>query len=215
MQKNIWGPLSAQSTTFFPVKHFSPEPMPPLQGTGYRHTDAQAPYNLVPGPSIWKPEPQDAMGGAGLYSTANDYSKLLSCLVSGGSPLLSKQSIAELLRQQELAPEAVQQLRGFLTFPPTSMAPIWQRPGSDDSGELMAMGHSLVGPVNLEDVPGRRKTGTVCWCGIPNLAWWIDPKSGIAATLFTQIMPTMDRPSLDLLVQLEAALYKLVGETRA
>jgi CubicO group peptidase (beta-lactamase class C family) len=214
MQKHIWDPLFAKSTTFFPTKHFLPELMPPLQETGYRSSATQPSQNLILGPPLWTLEPRDALGGAGLYSTANEYIKLLSCLVSGGGPLLSEQSTGELFRPQALSSGSETALRNFLTFPSANMAPIWRRSEVDASEELMPMGHSLVGPVNLADVPGRRKRGSVCWCGLPNLSWWIDPESGIAATVFTQVLPPVDPPSIQLLVELENALYKLVKESK-
>jgi CubicO group peptidase (beta-lactamase class C family) len=189
--------------------------MPPLQEAGIRSSPGQMSQNLVLGPSIWNLQPRDAMGGAGLYSTANDFTKLLSCLVSGGGSLLSERSIGELFRSQALSPGSETELRKFLTMQSANMAPIWRRSGVGGDSKLMPMGHSLVGPINLADVPGRRRRGTVCWCGLPNLAWWIDPESGIAATLFTQILPPVDRPSLELLVELENALYKFVEESRA
>lgn len=40
---------------------------------------------------------------------------------------------------------------------------------------------------------------------------WIDPKSGIAAALFTQVMPPTDASVTDLLIELERALYQAIA----
>ena len=40
---------------------------------------------------------------------------------------------------------------------------------------------------------------------------WIDRETGIAAGLFTQLMPLSDAAVTSLLTELEVALYKVVG----
>lgn len=48
--------------------------------------------------------------------------------------------------------------------------------------------------------------------GLPNCMWWIDRKTGIAATVFKQIIPHGDLVALEFLVQFEQALYKHLRE---
>lgn len=208
-QENIWGPLGAKSTSFRPVKHFAPNAPPPMQETAYRSENG-----LVAGESVWKLEPRDAIGGAGLYSTPNDYIKLLSALLRGGAPLLSKESV-DLLFAPQLGPGSVQGLRKFIIGDSveTSFSRLWAS-SDEEYANVQEIQHSLAGAVNTEDVPGRRKKGTVNWGGLPNLSWWVDRESGVAATVFTQLMPPGDPNSRKLGLELEDALYKLVRGTQ-
>ena len=42
------------------------------------------------------------------------------------------------------------------------------------------------------DAPDGRHTGTSAWAGILNTHWWVDPASGVAGVLATQLLPFMD-----------------------
>ncbi|KIW69188.1 hypothetical protein PV04_05081 [Phialophora macrospora] len=204
MQENIWRPLHATHMTFHPTKHFSPDPMPPLQETAVRSGNS---LSSKPGTSPWPLEVRDAIGGAGLYGTATDYIKLLSCLLQGGAPLLEKASVDELFRPQ-IGEASTAAFRAFLL---NSIGHRLFRQSGDEAtkDELMPVGHSLVGQVNMLDVQGRRKKGSVSWGGLPNLGWVIDREGGVAATLFTQVLPPGDPLCREMLVELEAALYRL------
>ncbi|EXJ73363.1 beta-lactamase [Cladophialophora psammophila CBS 110553] len=217
MQENIWGPLGAKSTTFYPTKHFHPEPMPQLHETGQRTNSAESPKALdsESATSPWPISPRDAIGGAGLYGTANDYIKLLSCLLQGGGSLLKKESVDEMFRPQigKGSTEAfhasiVAGGRDRLWRPSSAATAAATVAAAEEQGSVPG-GHCLAGAVNLEDVPGRRRGGTVNWGGLPNLLWWVDREGGVAGTLFNQIIPAGDPLCMDLLVELEEALYRL------
>lgn len=208
-QENIWGPLGAKSTSFRPKKHFAPRMVPPLQEMAYYRNNA-----LVVDKSVWKLEPRDAIGGAGLYSTANDYIKLLSALLRDGAPLLSKESV-DLLFSPQLGSGSMEGLRKFLIGETVEMSlSRWWAESDEGFADIQEIQHSLAGCLSTEDVPGRRKKGTMNWGGLPSLSWWIDRESGVAATIFTQLMPPGDPESRKLGVELEEALYKLVRETK-
>ncbi|KIW28227.1 hypothetical protein, variant [Cladophialophora immunda] len=222
MQENIWGPLAAKSTTFYPTKHFHPNPMPALHETAQRTNPAESPKALdsKPATSLWPTTARDAIGGAGLYSTANDYIRLLACLLQDGGPLLKKESVDEMFRPQ-IGAGSTEAFHGAVRS--SGRDRLWKSPASaaataataaatagtaQEQGAIPA-GHSLAGAVNLEDVPGRRHRGTVNWGGLPNLFWWVDRKGGVAGTLFNQIVPAGDPLCMELLVELEEAAYKL------
>jgi methyl acetate hydrolase len=61
--------------------------------------------------------------------------------------------------------------------------------------------------LTLEDVPGMRRAGTADWAGIFNLYYWIDRKSGVGATLMTQVLPFFDAGVIDTLLQFESTVY--------
>lgn len=210
-QENIWGPLGAKSTSFRPVKHFAPDGLPPMQEMAYYSAEKNG---IVAGESVWKLEPRDAIGGAGLYSTANDYIRLLSALLRGGAPLLTKDSV-DLLFSPQLGSGSVQALRKFLIGESveTSLSR-WYATSDEEYANIQEIQHCLAGCLTTEDVPGRRKKGSVNWGGLPNLSWWIDRESGIAATIFTQLMPPGGPNVRMLVVELEDALYKLARERK-
>jgi hypothetical protein len=43
---------------------------------------------------------------------------------------------------------------------------------------------------------------------------WIDPKHGVAGAFFTQIFPPGDKAATQCFVELEAATYKALGESK-
>jgi CubicO group peptidase (beta-lactamase class C family) len=61
--------------------------------------------------------------------------------------------------------------------------------------------------VNFEDVPGARKAGSLAWAGLSNCYYWIDPASGVAGVLLTQILPFADKAVLDVFDRFERAVY--------
>ncbi|OAP58562.1 hypothetical protein AYL99_07652 [Fonsecaea erecta] len=207
MQEHIWGPLQARSTTFYPTKHFQPDAVPALHETAQRTDPATAPKALdaKPATPLWPPEPRDALGGAGLYSTADDYIKLLACLLRGGAPLFQQTASVDEMFRPQLGKASADAFNALVRV--SGGDRLWKSSASDASAG--PADHSLAGAVNLEDVPGRRRSGTVNWGGLPNLFWWVDRKAGVAGTLFTQLVPSGDPLCLELLVELEEALYKL------
>lgn len=50
MQENIWEPLSAISSTFYPSKHFSHDPIPPQQEMAHPTEQKGISLDLVHGP---------------------------------------------------------------------------------------------------------------------------------------------------------------------
>src|SRR4029453_2557901 len=57
--------------------------------------------------------------------------------------------------------------------------------------------------VSLEDLPGMRPAGTGSWAGIFNCYYWIDRKTRIAATFFTQVLPFFDLGVVPTLLEIE------------
>ena len=61
--------------------------------------------------------------------------------------------------------------------------------------------------INTERSPSGRSPGGLCWAGLGNTYYWIDPTRGIAGVLLTQILPFADQRVLDLLWAGERTLY--------
>jgi CubicO group peptidase (beta-lactamase class C family) len=203
MQQNIWKPLNATNMTFRPTKHFS-NGTPPFHEPATRVGNSLGPDPAVP---LWPIDPKDAIGGAGLFGTANDYIKLLTCLLQGGSPILKTSSVEEMFRPQ-FGEANIAAFRAWVLM--AGGGRIFRQSGDEETkDELMPLGISLAGQVNMEDVQGRRKKGTVAWGGLPNLTWWVDREGGVAATLFTQVVPAGDVQCREMILELEEALYRV------
>jgi len=98
-QREIFGPLGMSSTTFCPGPHIRPL-IPPT-------ADERVPRGFRG--RIIQGEVQDenayVLGGvaghAGLFSTAEDLSRFVRCLLQGGSPILRAETIALFTRRDE------------------------------------------------------------------------------------------------------------------
>ncbi|KAJ5707615.1 hypothetical protein N7488_007416 [Penicillium malachiteum] len=207
-QKYIWQPLGAKNTTFFPANRGTTEN--DLHEIAERSQGA-GPQNLKVGSLPWLFECRDALGGAGLYSTANDYSRLLAALLADGGPLLSKESVDEMFRPQ-VGAGSVAGLRASLLGDGSdnTHSTTWAHSFDADRKALMDMQHCLCGVVNTQDVNGRRRKNSIAWSGLPHLIWWIDRESGVAAVFFTQMNPDGDKFIRKLEWDIEHALYRLI-----
>ncbi|KAK5790253.1 hypothetical protein VI817_007540 [Penicillium citrinum] len=199
MQEHIWAKLGATSSTFHPELHRGtlPEPLE----MGHRVSVGQGSRSVKPGPITLVQPARDCLGGIGIFSTAADFIKLLAALLKDGGPLLSKDS-TDILFQPQLSDAS------RCAMPRPLGSQMRRILGIKDVHDIHQADHSLAGTVSMKDIPGRRKAGTVNWSGLPNLHWWIDRKTGVAAALFTQLMPPGDAAVTSLLIELEEATYK-------
>jgi len=152
--------------------------------------------------------PEFYAGGHGLYTTARDYSRFLRALLRDG----------ELDGARILAAETVElafsdQLPG-LTLP--EFVPSQEPARINDVVALpfrqsWGFGFQLM----CEDIPGMRREGTGFWSGIFNTYFWIDRRSGLAATIMTQVLPLFDAAILDTVGAFESTLYTEAGMSRS
>ncbi|KAM5364073.1 hypothetical protein ACJZ2D_011690 [Fusarium nematophilum] len=146
--------------------------------------------------------PSKETAGHGVWGTPNDYIKLLGALLDGGGPILSQKSVDELFAYQTPDTDALTTMVHGIYKP--ALGPSIPR---DEK-----VHHSLAGLINLSDFPERRPAGTLQWSGMPNLIWWIDRKTGIAATTFLQVLPAGDRIAGEFNINFERAVYKAFGK---
>ena len=84
-------------------------------------------------------------------------------------------------------------------------------PSLTNAGEFLPgtpKGWGLTFQLALEDVPGRRRAGSLAWAGLGNLYFWIDRASGIAGFWGTQLLPFLDAASHGGFEAYEAAAYR-------
>ncbi len=192
MQKNVLQPLGMRSTGYL----LRPEIMDRLSGVHQRHRDGRLEAVAFDPPQ----RPKDFLGGGGLYSTAPDYIRFIRMLMNGGTlegtQILKPETVA-VMGQNHIGDIDVRVLHAA-------------RPEQSNvvdlfPGQRLKWGLSFM--LNTEDVPGRRRAGTLSWAGLRNSYFWIDPKSGIGGTIMTQLLPFADPTVLDLYDRFERAVF--------
>jgi CubicO group peptidase (beta-lactamase class C family) len=156
MEEHIFNPLGMSSTTFrMPKRPDLAERRAPI---GHR---AELGGPLGAGPTPIPDSPSMPSGGAGLYSTADDYSKALVALLAGGDGLLKPESVRE-LRDPQL-PDNKYLMAEFHGPWHDAICPEYPR-GTPAS-------YGLGGALNLEDLPHKRRKGSLMWSGMANTHW--------------------------------------------
>ncbi|MEZ5816244.1 MAG: serine hydrolase domain-containing protein [Hyphomicrobiaceae bacterium] len=196
MQKNLLQPLGMSSTGY----RLRPEISARLSGVHQRFEDGH--LEAV----AWEPpqRPEDFLGGGGLYSTAGDYVRFIRMVLNKGRldgvEVLKPGTVAEMTRNHIGAIPA-----GVLkTASPMHSFDADFFPG-------MRCGWGLTFLINPEDVPGRRRAGSLCWAGLRNSYFWIDPESGIGGTIITQLLPFADPTVLALYEGFEREVYGMLA----
>ena len=154
-------------------------------------------------------EPEMAFGGEGAYATAGDYMRFLRALLRGGEldgvRILEADTVALMftdhlggLQLPEVSPSAVPELTNEVPSLP------------------FRQGFGLGLHLLLEDVPAMRKAGSGDWAGLFNCYYWLDPATGIAAAILTQLLPFFDGRMVETLLQFEQSIYaELAAPTAA
>jgi hypothetical protein len=123
----------------------------------------------------------------------------LKSLATDDGKLLRSETVDELFRPQ-LKDAALAKFKELLSIKEMNniMAGI---------GVGIDANHALGGAVILEDVPGRRRRGTLTWAGLPNVYWWVDRSAGVSGVFGTQIHPTGDEKIIELFREFETFVY--------
>ncbi|KAJ5737234.1 uncharacterized protein N7483_002359 [Penicillium malachiteum] len=192
MQQNIWSKVGMSRTTFHPENRTEY----PILEMGIRLHGPESP--LTPGLNPWGNPAHDDLGGAGLYTTTEDYAKMLAALLLDDGPLLKRESLEELIRPN-LSPESRESLRVH-----RSNRYYVEIPNNYE------VDHALGGLLAVEDIPERRRKGSISWDGRSSPSWMIDRASGVACVMLVQILPTDMITTKRLWIELETEVYKLL-----
>jgi len=190
MKKHIWDPLGMTSTGFRPAENETIRRH--LCGTTARTPTGEL-VSVAPYPA---PNPMDDLGGGGLYSSANDYVKVLISLLKNDGTLVQPKTVETMFKPQ-LADD--KHLVAVVTPPEGAMF----RSGV----ESQAWNFGLGGILNMEDVDGICKKGTMTWGGLPNLFWWIDPAAETCGMYASQLLPPGDAASMALALDFRRSIY--------
>ncbi|KAI1319260.1 beta-lactamase [Xylariaceae sp. FL0255] len=195
LEQNILRPLGMTSTTFHSTSK------PDLEKAGCTLRDRKT-GSLQMRPLPVPLEPPVESAGAGLWTTAHDHARMLQALLSisegqeGG--VLKKETVDEMFRPQlndaqRTSMQETVDRRHSAMMPEFPMGTMVQ--------------HGIGGLLNLEDIPGKRKAGSMHWMGMANTHWWIDRTTGIAATLIVNVYPFPDAFVIQMYDELERAVY--------
>ena len=194
-QRHIFGPLGMTDTTFVERPEWGARlvTVHARQANGTLQT-----MPSPPGPAHGDRE--FFPGGGGLFSTAGDYLCFLRALMAGG----------ELNGKRILQPETValmgQNHMGALDCAadevchPRAVNDVEFFPGMPKKWGLSFL-------INTQDVPDRRRAGSLAWAGLNNTYYWLDPTRKVAGVFLTQLLPWADRSVLAALDTFEAAVY--------
>lgn len=155
-----------------------------LVPTAYRDADTG---ELTSGDHPLPAEVQVESGGAGLYTTAADYARLLQALLKASDPssedhpgkggddvlLLRKESVDEMFK-----PQLTDVQRSWLTF----LTGLFHLGMAPDFEPGMPLDHGISGVINLHDSPGKRRKGSMMWAGLCNGHWVSDKLPRVGST---------------------------------
>ncbi|OQD77806.1 hypothetical protein PENDEC_c002G05549 [Penicillium decumbens] len=151
-------------------------------------------------------------GGAGCYSTPEDYCQILAMLLndgtspSTGKQLLKKSTVDEMFRNQiedlpPLSEKYMGDAKPDLTNDSVGLHPTV-------AGDRQGWGLTFL----LSGGATGRSVRTAQWSGLPNLYWWCDRENGLAGMICAQVLPFGDAQVAQLYQDVEAAVYKGLKE---
>jgi len=160
LEESILKPLGMADTTF----HSTSRPDLDQAGCTLRdHRTGSLRMRPLPVPV----EPPVESAGAGLWTTARDHARMLQALLSISegneeSGVLKKKTVDEMFRPQlnELQRDALQDAvnrRHNTMIPEFPLGTTVQ--------------HGIGGLLNVEDIPGKRRAGSMEWMGMANCHW--------------------------------------------
>ncbi|MGD9752640.1 MAG: serine hydrolase domain-containing protein [Acidimicrobiia bacterium] len=192
LRDHLFVPLGMADTGFGPR---------PEQAGRLASVHARTPDGLLPIEFGLPAEPEFHMGGGGLYGTVGDYLRFCRMLLGKGT-----------LEGTKVLEPATVELMGSNAIGAVDMAKMTTCiPDYTHDVDLfpgMAKKWGLTFMINTEDTGRGRRAGSLAWAGLANSYYWIDPTSGVAGVLATQIFPFADPTVLELLDRFEAAVYQ-------
>lgn len=157
---------------------------------------------LTPMPDFELPqEPEQHMGGHGLYGTVGDYMRFIRMVLNDGAGMdgrVLQPETVEQMAQNGLGEMKIKGLPGVIKNL-SNDAEFF--PGMPKSWAYTFM-------INDEDAPTGRPAGELGWAGLANLYYWIDRKNGVGGFWATQIFPFADPVSFTGYMDFETAIYE-------
>jgi len=191
VKEGITAPLGMDETAFL-MSPAQRERSVPVHLKGEDGTWAASEIDLRQDPDYWA-------AGHGLHSTPRDYLAFQRALLGGGEV-----DGVRILQQATVDAAFTNQI-GDLHFPASIATADPASTCSFDAGPGLKWGYGLL--LNTDDVPGCRRAGSGAWAGLCNTHFWVDPTTGITASIFTQFLPFVTPEALQMYADFEQALY--------
>ncbi len=203
-KKHIFAPLGMNSTYY----NVPEKDKKRITSMGNRGKDGKGKLREIEGDSISPSrypdkEVTEFIGGTGLFSSPNDYTKILLCMLNHGAyeggQILKKSTVMQMLQNHV----------GDISLDPTGAH---YDPARCCNFEGLMNGQSKWGLAFMIDNTPKaygRKAGTVVWGGYRNTYFYIDHKSGIAASIYSQHLPFNHEATVSLFEKFSEALYKV------
>lgn len=154
MKEHIFQPLDMKDTTFYPSQ------MPHVADRTVEELIRQGGRLISRGPMVedWTMEG----GGGGLFSTANDFAKFLRALLAGE---IVEGAALDLLFAPQLNEKQTKGIEAFTYDMGVHgiVAPEFPKGARLNQG--------LGGMINVEDIPGKRRKGSLSWSGACSPRW--------------------------------------------
>ncbi|KAF9694899.1 hypothetical protein EKO04_006903 [Ascochyta lentis] len=208
MRENLWVPLGIKDITFqLKSRPDMKEKMADMserdeKSGKVRYTGARMTYQDADGEEV-----QDCMGGQGVFTTPEEYIKVLHAFLTTdeNEKLLKKDTLNEFFKPQ-LGEGASAAINAMLQDDMINNA---MGGTTKESKKDWGLGGLLL----LEDQPDGKAAGTMIWGGLPNLIWWVDRKTGLCGLYAGQVVPTGDAKCAALDRQFEAGIYELYKQS--
>ena len=194
-QQHIFGPLGMVDTSYaVPLAKQSRVATKYSRINGQLQAQPRSPIPATPRPPFF--------GEGGLYSTAQDYGRLIQMLLNGGhlgAANILRESTVKMMGENNIGPIFVE-----------------LQPATDRSLAKpfpLGAGHDKFG-LGFEIASGEpqyakfRSAGSMSWAGIYNTEFWIDPVQHIGGVMMMQLSPFYDDGALRTLRDFEELVYQ-------
>lgn len=192
LRKHIFGPLGMNSTTF------RLELYPELAKRLVKTTKRTESGNLIQSTKLWPDSAPEDCGGAGLYSTSDDYIKVLSDLLRE-RPILLKPETIDLMFAPQLERGSVAMRALHDSWMTRAMT------GIEEPNNAINFG---LGGLYMEDTAGNYQKDSLVWGGLPNLFWFASRSNRVAGLYASQVMPAGDAKSIYLAQEFIKDVYQ-------
>ncbi|KAL8631127.1 hypothetical protein Q9189_003161 [Teloschistes chrysophthalmus] len=206
LAENVWRALGIEDTTFHlndredlrkRLTHMTLRDPAPAAGSPATTT--------IHSPELfWSPDRRDDYGGAGLYSTAPQYFKIVHAVLRRDERLLSKSSWDQIFEPQ-LSKASHAAMMAMLARPEYG-------PPLGDLAVGLRKDYGLAGLLQMEDDEegGRMRRGTLMWMGGPNLTWFVDREADLCGLYASQVFPSGDPGSVEMRGVFQRAMHERV-----
>lgn len=162
---------------------------------------------IIPSPAGLSQDWEFHSGGAGLFGTAADYTRLLRMLLRGGEldgvRVLREATVEAMWANQigEIAAGRLDTANRTLVLP--------YDPVSGQAG-----GWSLLGWRNPLPVRSGRSAGSASWAGVAGTSFWIDRAADLCGVLLAQLLPFADPALAEVQRAFERSSYADAARSR-